>query len=374
MKGHPVFIELPSAPMQEIYRKIQQVAESDLSFFILGETGVGKEGVAQYIHKNSSHQDKLFIPINCGRFTAEFLQSELFGHEEGAFTGANRQRKGAFERINGGTLFLDEVTEMSEEAQKMFLRVLDTKTFTRLGGNETLTADFQIIAATNRNIGEAVLKAEFRADLYYRLANMTLNIPPLRERTEDIAPLVGAFIDEFNIKDRPGGVTGITPAALVRLEQASWPGNIRQLRSTIETAVALATTNNLEVKDFPYNFFTLSSSEKSIPPPDMENTSDYPESVHALVSIWQTLPLEIRQTIIRELSKHLPELSHNFETSHTLATDENSELLNIKDMNQHEILREVAQKRIAECASLSDAAHSLDIDIRTLQKHASWQQ
>ena len=365
MKGHPVFIELPSAPMQEIYCTIQQVAESDLSFFILGETGVGKEGVAQYIHENSSRRDKPFIPINCGRFSAEFLQSELFGHEEGAFTGANQQRRGAFERINGGTLFLDEVTEISEDAQKMFLRVLDTKTFTRLGGNETLTAEFQIIAATNRNIGEAVLKAEFRADLYYRFANLTLNIPPLRERTEDIAPLVDAFIDEFNAKNRPEGVTGITPAALARLEQASWPGNIRQLRNTIETAVALATTNNLEVKDLPYNFFTLPGLEKSIPPPDMEGTSNHPESVHALVSIWQTLPSEIRQTIIRELAKHLPEFS---------CDDENSELLNIKDMNQHEILRAVAQKRIAECASLSDAAHSLDIDIRTLQKHASWRQ
>ena len=374
MKGQPTFIELPSAPMQEIYCTIQQVAESDLSFFLLGETGVGKEGVAQYIHKSSSRRDKPFIPINCGRFTAEFLQSELFGHEEGAFTGANQQRKGAFERINGGTLFFDEVTEMSEEAQKMFLRVSDTKTFTRLGGNERLTADFQIISATNRNIGEAVLKAEFRADLYYRLANIILSIPPLRERTEDIAPLVDAFIDEFNIKAHVRGVTGITPAALARLEQASWPGNIRQLRNTIETARALATTNNLEVKDFPYNFFTLPGLEKSIPPPDMEDTSDYPESVQALISIWQTLPPEIRQTIIRELSKHLPELSGNFETSNMPTTDENRDLLNIKDMNQHEILRAIAQKRISECASLSDAAHSLDIDIRTLQKHARWQQ
>ena len=371
---YPTFIELPSAPMQEIYCIVRQVAESDLSFFIMGETGVGKEGVAQYIHKSSPRRGKPFIAINCGRFTPEFLQSELFGHEEGAFTGANQQRKGAFERVNGGVLFLDEVAEMSIESQQMLLRVLDTKIFTRLGGNEHLTADFQVIAATNRNIGESTLKEEFRADLFYRLMGMMFDVPPLRDRPEDIAPLVNAFIYEFSPK-RGKGVTRITPEALTRLEQAGWPGNIRQLRSTVRTAIALATTNKLEVKDFPYNFFTASDLEKSASALNREGqTSIHPEFTQTLLSIWKTLPAAAQQIIIRELSTHLPELWRNFQVSNIPTTDENPELLNIKDMNQHEILRAVAQRRIVEYASLGEAANSLGIDIRTLQKYARWKE
>ena len=174
---------------------------------------------------------------------------------------ANHQRRGAFERTKGGILFLDEIAEMSLEAQTMLLRVLDAKTFTRLGGNENLTADFHIIAATNKNIGETVLKGEFRPDLYYRLMGVMLDIPALWERPEDIAPLVEAFIGEFG-PEYGKDVKGITPAALNRLEQAAWPGNIRQLKVAVQTAVALATTNTLEVKDFPYNFFTLSASAR----------------------------------------------------------------------------------------------------------------
>ena len=374
MNMQPTFIELPSEPMQDIYRTVHQVSDSDLSFFITGETGVGKEGVAQYIHKSSPRRSGPFVAINCGRFTSELLQSELFGHEEGAFTGASHQRKGAFESVNGGILFLDEVTEMSGEAQQMMLRVLDTKTFTRIGGNEKLDADFQVIAATNRNIGEAVLKTEFRADLYYRLMDMMLYVPPLRERAEDISPLVHAFIHAFTPK-REKSVIGITSEALARLEQAAWPGNIRQLRSTVRTAIALATTDKLELKDFPYNFFTVPVSEKpDAAPAPKAHASIHPEFVQTLLSIWKTLPAEIQHTIIHELSTHLSELWRNFQTSHTTTTHENGEFLNIKNMNQHEILRMVAQKRIAEYASLNKAARSLGIDIRTLQKHAHWEE
>ena len=168
---------------------IQQVGKSNIPFFITGETGVGKEGVAKYIHENGPRRDQPFIAINCGRFSAELLQSELFGHEAGAFTSAICQRRGAFEVANGGVLFLDEVPEMSLDAQKVLLRVLDTATFTRLGGNEVLMVDVHIIAATNRDIVKAVAEKEFREDLYYRLKGMMLHLPPLRERPEDIAPL-----------------------------------------------------------------------------------------------------------------------------------------------------------------------------------------
>ena len=355
------FIQLPSAPMQTIYKTIQQVVQSNIPFFITGETGVGKEGIAKYIHESSPRRDQPFIAINCGRFSAELLQSELFGHEAGAFTSAIRQRHGAFEMANRGILFLDEVPEMSLDAQKMLLRVLDTATFTRLGGNEVLTVDVHIIAATNRDIEKAVAEKEFREDLYYRLKGMMFHLPPLRERPEDIAPLVAAFMSEFSA-EYGKRITGITAEALTRLEQAAWPGNIRQLRSTIQTAVALATTDRLETKDF----------------------SDlYPALAQALISIWQALPLETRQaiwetlrletqhTIIHEFSKQTTESWRNL---HIPKMVEEGEPLNIRDMNQNQILRAVAQKRIKEYSSLREAAKSLDIDIRTLQKYAQWKE
>jgi len=360
--------------MQSIYCKIRQLGGSDISFFITGETGVGKEGIARYIHENGPRHGQPFVAVNCGRFTAELLQSELFGHEEGAFTGAHHQRRGAFEAASGGVLFLDEVAEMPLDAQKMMLRVLDTKTFTRLGGNESLTADFYIIAATNRNIGQAVLEEEFRPDLYYRLMGMMLDVPALRERQEDIPPLVETFITEFN--SRYGkDIKGITPEALTHLKQAAWPGNIRQLRTTVRTAIALATTDTLEVKDFPYNFFSVPGLEKPFSAPEIkENTSTFPEFVQVLISIWKTFPSETQQTLIHELSKHLPEFWRNFQTDHIATTDENAELLNIKDMDQHEILRAVAQRRIDAYVSINKAARSLGIDTRTLQKHAHWEE
>ena len=364
MNQQSVFIQLPSAPMEAIYNTIQQVVKSNIPFFITGETGVGKEGIARYIHETSPRRDQPFIAINCGRFSAELLQSELFGHEAGAFTSAIRQRQGAFEAADGGILFLDEVPEMSMDAQKMLLRVLDTATFTRLGGNEVLTVDVHIIAATNRDIVKAVTNREFREDLYYRLKGMMLHLPPLRERTEDIAPLVEAFIKEFSA-EYGKSVTGITAEALKRLEQAAWPGNIRQLRSTIQTAVALATTNKLELKDFPdiYPEFiqTLISIWQTLPS----------ETQHA---IWETLPLEMQHAITHEVSTRAPEPWRPLPTSDTSKTSAGDERLDIKNMNQNEILRAVAQNRIEQHASLREAAESLDIDIRTLQKYAQWKE
>ena len=358
------FIQLPSAPLQTIYKTIQQVVKSNIPFFITGETGVGKEGIARYIHESSPRCDKPFIAINCGRFSAELLQSELFGHEAGSFTSAIRQRQGAFEIANGGVLFLDEVPEMSLDAQKMLLRVLDTATFTRLGGNEVLMVDVHIVAATNRDIEKAVAEKEFREDLYYRLKGMMFHLPPLRERPEDIAPLVAAFMSEFSA-EYGKRITGITPEALIRLEQAAWPGNIRQLRSTIQAAVALATTHELEIKDFP---------------------DIYPQFVEMLISIWQvlppqtrqaiweTLPLEAQHAIVHELSKQTTESWRNLQVSNIPKMLEEGESLNIRNMNQNQILRAVAQRRIKQHSSLREAAKSLGIDIRTLQRYAQWKE
>ena len=364
MNQQTAFIELPSAPMQASYETIQQVVKSNIPILITGETGVGKEGIARYIHENGPRKCQPFTAINCGRFSTELLQSELFGHEAGAFTGAIRQRQGAFEVADGGVLFLDEAPEMSLDAQKMLLRVLDTATFTRLGGNEALTVDVHIIAATNKDIVKTVAEKKFREDLYYRLKGMMLHLPPLRERTEDIAPLVTAFINEFSAVYRKG-ITGITTEALKRLEQAAWPGNIRQLRSTIQTAVALATTDKLELKDFsdiyPDFVQTLISVWQNLPP----------ETQHA---IWETLQPETRHTVMQELSTRLLGQWCNSQGPYLPRMDRNVESLYIGGMNQNQILRAVAQKRIQQHTSLRQAAESLNIDIRTLQKYAHWKE
>lgn len=360
MNQQSVFIELPSVPMQAIYNTIQRIMGSNIPFFITGETGVGKERIARYIHENGPRRDQPFIAINCGRFSEELFLSELFGHEAGAFTSAIRQRPGAFEIANGGILFLDEISEMSLDAQKMLLRVLDTATFTRLGGNEVLTVDVQIITATNRDIVNAVAEKEFREDLYYRLKSMMLYLPPLRERPEDITPLVSAFIDEFS-SEYGKNVTEITREALARLEQAAWPGNIRQLRSTVQTAVALATADRLEPKDFP---------------------EIYPEFVEALISIWQILPPEIQRAIwdtlhpeaqhiiMHELTTQTPELWRSLQVPGMPGVCGKGEFLNIGNMNQNQILRAVARRRVEQYTSFREAAESLGIDIRTLQKYA----
>ena len=364
MKHQPAFIQLPSISMQAIYHTIQQVVTSNIPILITGETGVGKKGIARYIHETGPRRDKPFIAINCGRFSAELLQSELFGHEAGAFTSAIRQRQGAFEAANGGVLFLDEVPEMSLDAQKMLLRVLDTATFTRLGGNETLTVDVHIIAATNRDIVKVVDAKEFRQDLYYRLNGIMFHLPPLRERTEDIAPLVTTFIDEFKV-EYGKCVKGIASEALKRLEQAAWPGNIRQLRSAVQTAVALTTTDKLELADFPDihpEFIqTLVSIWHTFPP----------ETQHA---IWDTLHSETRHIIMRELSIRLPEPWQRMPASHIPGIGRKMDPVNIGNLNQNQILRAVARKRIEQYISLREAAESLDIDIRTLQRYAHWEE
>ena len=358
------FIQLRSAPMQSIYNTIRQVGRSNIPFFITGETGVGKESIARYIYESGSRRDQPFIVINCGRFSAKLLQSELFGHEVGAFTNAIRQRRGAFEMADGGVLFLDEVTEMSLDTQKMLLRVLDTPTFTRLGGDEALTVDVHIVAATNKDIVKTVVEKEFREDLYYRLEGMMLHIPPLRERPEDIKPLVEAFITEFNT-EYGKSVIGTTPEALTHLEQAVWPGNITQLRSIVQTAVALATTNKLESKDFLGIYLQLAESLISIWRTLPSGTQN---------AIWETLPLETQHIIKYKLTNQASETWLNPHVSDTSKIIEEAELLSIKSMNLKQILHAVAQKRIQQNPSLREAAESLSIDIRTLQRYAQWKE
>lgn len=239
-----------SEPMQVVLRQVVQVAPTKATVLITGETGVGKDVIAQAIHENSPRKDKPFKAVNCGAFYKDLLQSELFGHEKGAFTGATTQRRGVFEQASGGTLFLDEVAEMSPEVQVKFLRVLETREFTRLGGERNIKVDVRIIAATNVNLATSVNQKKFRRDLYYRLNLFRIQIPPLRDRREDIPLFISAFVSELSAEHgKP--ITGITPEALNYLQSADWYGNVRELRNAIETAIISATTEELQLRDFP---------------------------------------------------------------------------------------------------------------------------
>ena len=239
-----------SAPMQTVLRQVAQVAPTKATVLITGETGVGKDVIAQAIHESSPRKTRPFKAINCGAFYQDLLQSELFGHEKGSFTGATTQRRGVFEQADDGTLFLDEVGEMSPEVQVKFLRVLERQEFTRLGGEKNLKVDVRIIAATNIDLATSVRQKKFRQDLYYRLNLFRIHIPPLRDRREDIPLFVSAFISELSAEHgKP--ITGITQEALNYLQNAHWHGNVRELRNAVETAVILSTTEELQLKDFP---------------------------------------------------------------------------------------------------------------------------
>ena len=239
-----------SAPMQTVLRQVAQVAPTKATVLITGETGVGKDVIAQAIHESSPRKTRPFKAVNCGAFYQDLLQSELFGHEKGSFTGATTQRRGVFEQADGGTLFLDEVAEMSPEVQVKFLRVLEAQEFTRLGGEKNLKVDVRILAATNVDLATSVRQKKFRQDLYYRLNLFRIQIPPLRDRREDIPLFVSAFISELSAEHgKP--ITGITQEALNYLQNAHWHGNVRELRNAVETAVILSTTEELQLKDFP---------------------------------------------------------------------------------------------------------------------------
>ncbi len=215
-----------------------QVAETDITVLIIGETGSGKEVLARFIHANSLRADKSFVPVNCGAIPAGILESELFGHEKGAFTGAVQSRKGYFESADRGTIFLDEIGEMPPETQVKFLRVIETGEFQRVGSSETIYSDARIIAATNKNMYQAVAEKNFREDLFYRLRSVELQLPPLRERGKDILLLAENFVHEFEHKHKII-FEGFSPDATETLMRYPWPGNIRELRHLIESLLVL---------------------------------------------------------------------------------------------------------------------------------------
>jgi two-component system response regulator HydG len=247
-----------SPAITRLLETVAQVAPSEATVLISGESGTGKELIAGAIHFNSHRKDGPFIKINCAAITETLLESELFGHEKGAFTGADRRKEGRFFQAHGGSLFLDEVSEMSLTMQVKLLRVLQEREFTRVGGEHTIQVDVRVIAATNKNLMELIGKAAFREDLYYRLNVVGIEIPTLRQRKEDVPLLAQHFQKIFSAKNRKE-IKGFTPRAMDYLIKYDWPGNVRELMNAIERAVVLTRSNYLNEDDFPFIQNTLSN-------------------------------------------------------------------------------------------------------------------
>ena len=237
-----------SSAMQQVYQTVEKVAPSDTSVLILGESGTGKELAARAVHRQSRRAEKPFIRVNCGALAEGLLESELFGHEKGAFTGAVRQKRGRFELAHNGTLFLDEIGDLSPGLQVKLLRVLQEKEFERVGGEQTLHVDVRVIAATHRNLLERVQAGTFREDLYYRLFIVPIHMPPLRERKSDIAMLASHFLKTL-ARDMGRAALPLTQSALDTLTAYDWPGNIRELSNVLERALVLASASRIDRGD-----------------------------------------------------------------------------------------------------------------------------
>ena len=236
-----------SPQMKEALRLVQRVAPSDTSVLITGESGVGKELIAQAIHRLSSRSDKPFIDLNCAALQDTLLESELFGYEAGAFSGARARKLGLFEIADGGTLFLDEIMEMPMQLQSKLLRALETRTFFRVGGVKKVVVDVRLIAATNRDKDTAIAEGSFRADLMYRVNSFEINVPPLRERREDIEPLARHLLHKLAGHDEPE----LSPAAIDALNAFDWSGNVRQLRNCLERAILLSDNGLITPRELP---------------------------------------------------------------------------------------------------------------------------
>jgi two-component system response regulator PilR (NtrC family) len=239
-----------SRAMREVFGLIETIAPTNSTVLVTGESGTGKELVARAIHFNSLRRDRPFVALNCGALAETLLESELFGHVRGSFTGAAANKKGLIEVADRGTIFLDEVGEMTPIMQVKLLRVLQERTFRRVGGTEEIDADIRIIAATNRDLAKLVAEGRFREDLYYRINVIPVHLPPLRERRDDIALLAQHFVEKFG-RQMQKEIAGIAPAAMLRLESHLWPGNIRELENAIERAVALERSPVIQPESLP---------------------------------------------------------------------------------------------------------------------------
>ena len=267
-----------SHAMRTLLETVAQVAASEATVLISGDSGTGKELIAGAIHFNSPRKNGPFVKINCAAITETLLESELFGHEKGAFTGADRRKDGRFSQAHGGTLLLDEVSEMSLMMQVKLLRALQEREFNRVGGEETIQVDVRVIAATNKDLKAQINNGDFREDLYYRLNVVELEVPPLPERKEDIPLLAQHFLEKFAAKNHKE-IKGFTPKAMDNLIRYEWPGNVRELMNAIERGVVLARTRYLDVSDFPFMKETIGQNEQD-------------STATAMLSMKGDLPLE----------------------------------------------------------------------------------
>ena len=258
-----------SEAMIKVLKEVETVAQSNSSVIITGESGTGKELIARAIHSNSQRKYFPLVSVHCGALTESLLESELFGHEKGAFTGAMYNRKGRFEMADGGTIFLDEIATISAKMQVELLRVLESKNFVRVGGNKEITSDFRVICATNRDLKKMVEKGTFREDLYYRLNVVNITIPPLRDRMEDIPMLVDYFIKKFCTSMSRDIIT-IDASALKRLKEFEFPGNVRELENMIERAIVIGNGKEIRFKDLPLGKNIINNSVESLD--DIEKT------------------------------------------------------------------------------------------------------
>ncbi len=279
-----------SPKMITLLETVAQVAPSEATVLISGESGTGKELIAGAIHFNSLRKKGPFVKINCAAITETLLESELFGHEKGAFTGADRRKEGRFSQAHGGTLFLDEVGEMSLMMQVKLLRALQEREFNRVGGESTIQVDVRVIAATNKNLKDRINEGAFREDLYYRLNVVELEVPPLSDRKEDIPLLTRHFLEMFAAKNRKE-IKGFTPKAMDNLIRYNWPGNVRELMNAVERGVVLARSSYLDEADFPFMKDSLieNNQEDSINPDELSLQGDVPLEEIEKTAILKTL-------------------------------------------------------------------------------------
>ena len=242
------YVEGSNAKMKRVFQDASRAARAGVSVLIYGETGSGKEVIAQYIHMNGSRASKPMIAINCAAIAPTVLESELFGHEAGSFTGADKKTQGLFEAADGGILFLDEISSMSMDMQAKILRAIEEKKIRKVGGTKEIPVDVQIIAASNRDMKQMIEEKTFREDLYYRLCVVDINIPPLRERTDDIPELAAFFVKKISL-EHGQNITGISPQVLKAFQKYNWPGNIREFRNAIERACIFCLTDTIELCD-----------------------------------------------------------------------------------------------------------------------------
>jgi two-component system response regulator AtoC len=263
--GKPVHFDniiSDNGAMQEVFKLVQKVMDNDICVLILGESGTGKELIARAIHYNGTRKKEPFVVVNCASIPHDLLESELFGHEKGSFTGAHQRRIGKFEQAQGGTLFLDEIGELDLSLQAKLLRVIQNRQFERVGGNETLTTSVRLVSATNRDLVKAVAQKQFREDLYFRLATFPIMLPPLRERRSDILLLAESFLKKFSGEVSKTGL-GFSRKALKLLYEYPWPGNVRELENAIQRAVLMADGPAITDKDLPLAVVTFGSREEN---------------------------------------------------------------------------------------------------------------